>query len=169
VVLLRHLGKELSIPVPEVASLRALYSRGRTLSDHQELACRWLRFSWMTAHQRGALVRPLRDEVAGCADREQLLAHARRWLYEHRLLIVHDRALRALVTTASRELEADVAATIRRTVGPAQGMSTQLMRGPMRQLAREPHTTSQVGFLHHTRPWTAPFALAAFQISIESQ
>ncbi|MEY4546537.1 MAG: hypothetical protein RL685_2732 [Pseudomonadota bacterium] len=29
VVLLRHLGKELGIPVPDVASLRALYSRAR--------------------------------------------------------------------------------------------------------------------------------------------
>ncbi len=119
VVLLRHLGKELSIPVPDVASLRALYARGRSLGDHQELACRWLGFSWMTAHQRGALVRALRDEVVGCADREQLLAHARRWLYEHRLLIVHDRALRALVATASRDLEAELAATIRRTASPA--------------------------------------------------
>jgi hypothetical protein len=119
VMLLRDLGKELGIPVPDIASLRALYSRGRTLSDHQELACRWLGFSWMTPHQRGALVRVLRDEVVGCADREQLLAHARRWLYEHRLLIVHDRALRALVAAASRELEAETAATIRTIAPPA--------------------------------------------------
>jgi hypothetical protein len=118
VVLLRHLSKELGIPVPDVASLRALYSRGRTLSDHQELAWRWLGFSWMTPHQRGALVRVLRDEVVGCADREQLLAHARRWLHEHRLLIVHDRALRTLVASASRELEAETAATIRTTPVP---------------------------------------------------
>ena len=35
VVLLRHLGKELGIPVPDVASLRALYRRRSTLFDHQ--------------------------------------------------------------------------------------------------------------------------------------
>ena len=39
-VLLRHLGKELGIPVPDVASLRALYGRRRTLSEHQRLAWR---------------------------------------------------------------------------------------------------------------------------------
>jgi hypothetical protein len=78
VMLLRHLGKELGIRVPRRHLGRAPYSRGRTLSDHQELACRWLGFSWMTPHQRGALLRVLRDEVVGCADREQLLGHARR-------------------------------------------------------------------------------------------
>jgi hypothetical protein len=119
VALLRHLGKELGIPVPDVASLRALYARGRTLVDHQDLACRWLGFSWMTPHQRGVLVRVLRDEVVSCADREQLVALARRWLYEHRLLIVHARAIRAIVATATRELEADTAAAIRSTVPAA--------------------------------------------------
>jgi Domain of unknown function (DUF4158) len=44
VVLLRHLGKELSIPVPDVASLRALYRRRSTLFEHQQLACRVLGF-----------------------------------------------------------------------------------------------------------------------------
>src|SRR3546814_15142815 len=34
VALWRHLGNELGIAAPEVASLRAMYERGRTLFDH---------------------------------------------------------------------------------------------------------------------------------------
>lgn len=86
-VLWRHLSSELGIDAPELASLRAMYGRGRTLFDHQQVACESLGFRWMSEHQRRALVRELRDEVGRCADREQLLVRARQWLYEHRLLI----------------------------------------------------------------------------------
>jgi Domain of unknown function (DUF4158) len=76
-VLCRHLSTELGIDAPELASLRAMYGRGRTLFDHQQVACESLGFRWMSEHQRRALVRELRDEVARCADREQLLVRAR--------------------------------------------------------------------------------------------
>src|SRR3546814_2450195 len=64
VALWRHLGNELGIAAPEVASLRAMYERGRTLFDHQQVACTVLGFQWMSEHQRRSLVRELRDEVA---------------------------------------------------------------------------------------------------------
>lgn len=115
----RHLGSELGIDAPEVASLRALYGRGRTLFDHQQVACEALGFRWMTEHQRRALVRLMSDEVARCADREQLIVFARRWLYEHRLLIVHDRAIRALIAAALARFEAETSASIRSEV-PAE-------------------------------------------------
>jgi TnpA family transposase len=117
-VLWRHLGTELGIDAPELASLRAMYGRGRTLFDHQQVACESLGFRWMSEHQRRALVRELRDEVARCADREQLLVRARQWLYEHRLLIVHDRAIRTLIAAALAQLEAETGATIRAVVQP---------------------------------------------------
>ena len=115
-VLLRHLGSMLDIETPYLASLRALYARGRTLFDHQQQACEVLGFAWMTEHQRRALVRILRDEVAHSGDRERLLLHARHWLYEHRLIIVHDRAIRGLVAAALVELEAVTAQAIRAAV-----------------------------------------------------
>ena len=118
-VLLRHLGQMLGITTPDLASLRALYARGRTLFDHQQQACEALGFAWMTEHQRRALVRVLRDEVTHSADRERLLLHARHWLYEHRLLIVHDRVIRSLVAVALTELEAATAQAIRAAVPPA--------------------------------------------------
>jgi hypothetical protein len=72
----------------------------------------------MSEHQRRALVRELREEVARCANREQLLVRARQWLYEHRLLIVHDRAIRTLIAAALAQLEAETGATIRAVVQP---------------------------------------------------
>jgi len=76
----------------------------------------------MTEHQRRALVRILREEVARGADRERLLLHARHWLYEHRLLIVHERVIRGLMATALTELEAVTAKAIRAAV-PAGTLS----------------------------------------------
>lgn len=102
--LLRHFGRELDISTPDLVSLRALYARGRTLFDHQQQACECLGFQWMTEHQRRALVRVLRDEVAHCSDRERLLVLARQWLYDHRLLIVHDRVIRAMVAAIEHSL-----------------------------------------------------------------
>ena len=104
VALWRHLGNELGIAAPEVASLRAMYERGRTLFDHQQVACTVLGFQWMSEHQRRSLVRELRDEVARCADRDQLLVRARQWLYKNKLVIVHERAIRTLIAAALAQL-----------------------------------------------------------------
>ena len=52
------------------------------------------------------------------ADRERLLAHARGWLYEHQVLMVHDRVLRGLVAAALAELEAETALALRQAVAP---------------------------------------------------
>ena len=111
-VLQAHLSRELGIAAPDLASVRALYARGRTLFDHQQQACECLGFGWMTEHQRRALVRVLRDEVAQCADRERLLSHARQWLYDHKLLVLRDRDIRALAAAALVELERETAASI---------------------------------------------------------
>src|SRR3546814_20950088 len=80
-----------------------MYERGRTLFDHQQAACTVLGFQWMSEHQRRSLVRELRDEVARCADRDQLLVRARQWLYKNKLVIVHERAIRTLIAARSEE------------------------------------------------------------------
>ncbi len=72
----------------------------------------------MSEHQRCALVRLLGDEVSRCADRDQLLVFARHWLYEYRLLIIHDRAIRTLIAAALVHPEAETAAQIRAEVQP---------------------------------------------------
>ena len=151
----RHLGKELGVEAPELASLRALYGRGRTLFDHQQVACEALRFRWMSEHQRRALVRLLGDEVSRCADRDQLLVVARHWLYEHRLLIVHDRAIRTLIAAALVHLEAETAAQIRAEVQP--GVLERWC-----QAVAHPHTTGQT---RQSWLWAPPAKHSTRQIS----
>jgi hypothetical protein len=51
--LLRHLGRELNIAAPDLASLRALYARGRTLFDHQHQACECL--GWQATGEHPAI------------------------------------------------------------------------------------------------------------------
>ncbi len=90
----------------------------------------------MSEHQRRALVRLLGDEVSRCADWDQLLVFARHWLYEHRLLIVHDRAIRTLIAAALVHLEAQTAGQIRAEVQPGA-----LERWC--QTVAQPHATGQ--------------------------
>lgn len=111
-----HLGKELGVPPPEVASLKAMYSRGRTFFDHQQLAQETLGFGWPTDHQRRSFVHALRDEAIRFSDKDQLLNFARRWLYDRHFLIEHDRALRSQIVAALNLLEAETGATIATTV-----------------------------------------------------
>ena len=151
----RHLGNELGIDAPEIASLRAMYGRGRTLFDHQQVACEALGFRWMTEHQRRALVRLLSDEVSRCADREQLLVYARRWLYEHRLLIVHDRAIRALIAAALLHLEARTAESI------AAEVEAATLERWCRTIA-QPHPSGQT---HQSWLWAAPAKHSTRQIT----
>ena len=49
-----HLGKELAVRPPELASLKAMYARGRTLFDHRQLAQETLGFRLPTEHQNRA-------------------------------------------------------------------------------------------------------------------
>ena len=96
-----------------------MYERGRTLFDHQQVACTVLGFQWMSEHQRRSLVRNLCDEVDRCADRDQLLVRARQWLYKNKLVIVHERAIRTLIANALAQLETETGAAIVTDVDPA--------------------------------------------------
>jgi hypothetical protein len=114
----RHLGKEFGVAAPDLASLRTMYQRRRTLFEHQEVACETLGFHRLSEAQRRALVRVLRDELARTSDRQGLLQFSRRWLYEHRLIVLRERDLRALITKAIRQHEATLARTIVEAVDP---------------------------------------------------
>jgi hypothetical protein len=118
-LLWRHLGERFSVAAPDLASLRAMYRRAPTLIEHQQLAFDALGFQWLTGHHRRALVRVLRQELSRTDDRERLLGFARRWLYEHRLLIVHERLLRSMIAAARRQHEAQLAQQIDQTIEPS--------------------------------------------------
>ena len=65
----RHLGEQLGVATPDLASLRSMYQRRRTLFEHQEVACETLRFHWLSDALRRALARILRDELTRTSDR----------------------------------------------------------------------------------------------------
>ena len=97
-VLWNHLGAQLELDPPDLGRLRTLYeTRARTLIDHQVLAYQALGFRPMAEHQRRYVVRWLKERLTGRPDRGDLLYELKRWFYEHRILIVHDRLLRRLI------------------------------------------------------------------------
>ena len=151
----RHLGDQLRVGTPDIASLRALYRRQQTLFDHQRLACEALGFAWMNEGQRRYLVGVLYDEVARSADRDRLMRFARRWLYDHRLLILHDRALRKMIVVAVVQFEAALAKSIRRSVPPSL-----LARWEQTIAAMHASGTSTQGWL-----WAAPAKHSTRQIA----
>ena len=104
-----HLGQQLTIEPPEIASLRSLYlERARTLADHQKLAYQSMGFEYITEHQRRYLVRWLRETMAGRVERKSLLADLKRWLYEHQILQLRQRELVRIIATTQLSFEAVV-------------------------------------------------------------
>ena len=118
-LLWKHLGARFNVAAPDLASLRAMYRRAPTLIEHQQLACETLGFRWLSEHHRRGLVRVMREELTRTDDPQRLLGFARRWLYDHRLIIVHERRLRAMIATARRQHEAKLARRIADSVEPS--------------------------------------------------
>jgi hypothetical protein len=145
-MLWRHLGEQLQVAAPDLASLRAMYRRGQTLFEHQQLACEVLGFHWLSEPQRRALVRALRQELARTRDRQRLLVFARRWLYEHRLIIMHERSLRSTIVGATRQCEAALARSIH------AGIDGELLER-WRQALVMPH---EAGLSQQSWLWAAP-------------
>ena len=92
----RHLGAQFEIDAPDLASLRTMYRRRRTLFEQQDLACSVLGFHDVTEAQRRALVRAINAELSRTSDRQRLLQFARRWLYDHKQIIPRERELRGV-------------------------------------------------------------------------
>lgn len=107
--LLSHVGGQVGVPAPEIATLRSLYSdRPRTLADHQQLAYQELGFQQMTEHQRRYVVRWLREILAGRGGINGLLPELKRWFYEHQILLIADRELKRFIAEAVRDREAQL-------------------------------------------------------------
>ena len=150
-----HLGKELGVRAPELASLKALYGRRSTLFEHQQLAQQTLGFRGKTEHQNRAFVQVLRDEAARLPDKDQMLVFARRWLYDHKFLVENNRALRNQITNAMDLLETQTGASIAATV-------------PSDLLDKWHHTLAQLrhdGQTQQSWLWEAPAKHSTVQIA----
>ncbi len=71
----RHLYEQLGVTAPDLASLKGMYRRHRTLFEQQDLACEILGFRSLTEAQRRALIRALREEVTHTSDRGRRRSH----------------------------------------------------------------------------------------------
>ena len=101
-----HVGAQIGVTPPDMGTLTALYDgHTDTLVDHQMLAYQALGFSPVAEHQRRYLTRWLKERLAGQPRRTELLHELKRWLYEHRILIPHDRALKRLINQAVIDFE----------------------------------------------------------------
>ncbi|WP_157103536.1 Tn3-like element IS1071 family transposase, partial [Variovorax sp. WDL1] len=95
------------------------------------------------------------DEVARCADRDQLLVRARQWLYKNKLVIVHERAIRTLIAAALAQLEVETGTAIAASVDPA---TLDRWRASVSEL--RPDGQTQQSWL-----WAAPAKHSTRQIS----
>ena len=118
------------------------------------MACETLGSHWVSAAQRRAMVRVLREELGRTSDSARLLQFARRWLYEHRMSILRARELRTEIAKAIGTHKRQLACTIGGGVEPAllDEWRTTLTR------PRERGTTVQ------GRPWAAPVKHSSRQI-----
>ncbi len=114
----RHLGAQFEIDAPDLASLRTMYRRRRTLFEQQDLACSVLGFHDVTEAQRRALVRAINAELSRTSDRQRLLQFARRWLFDHKQIIPRERELRAYIAKAIRQHEATLVSEIVGAIDP---------------------------------------------------
>jgi hypothetical protein len=131
-----------------------MYQRRRTLFEHQEVACETLGFHWLSEAQRRAMVRVLRAELTRTSDRQRLLQFARRWLYEHRLIVLRDRDLRTMTIKAIREHEAGLARGLVEEVDP-------LLLARWRAAVTQSHES---GAAAQTWLWAAPAKHSSRQI-----
>ncbi len=59
----KHLGEQFDVAAPDLASLRAMYGRGNTPFEQQQLACEVLDFHWLSEGQRWTLSGAIRLEL----------------------------------------------------------------------------------------------------------
>src|ERR1700692_3440993 len=104
--LLKHLGEQLEIPAPTIATLRALYlKRRRTLYEHQRWAMEFLGMIRFEATDTPTFLQPLTEVVRAGVTGDHLLSAARKLLYERRFVIPGPRRVLALAQQAVVKVE----------------------------------------------------------------
>ena len=118
--LLRHLGKQLRMPAPDIATLRSIYRRRRsTLFEHRAWAMSHLGMRRLQASDAANVTGLLSDVVRSGVFGDQLLTAARRILYEQRIVIPGRRRLADLARVAMLAVETEAVVIIERDI-PAE-------------------------------------------------
>ncbi|MEM6416115.1 MAG: DUF4158 domain-containing protein, partial [Pseudomonadota bacterium] len=100
--ILHHLSAQLGISSPDLASIRSLYHRRRTLHDHQRWACEYSGFQTLTNVCVRGLTAHLRKEAVGTADNSALYRNGMIWLFHHHYILPPRRTLFTHVRDARR-------------------------------------------------------------------
>ncbi len=117
---LAHLGTELGIAPPRLASIRALYRRHRTLFEHQDAAKQALGLRDLTEHGERALNGFLRREAGDKFLVDELEQAARAWLRDHHYVQLPKRRLRRSASGARRHHDGGLLAGAVAAVGIEQ-------------------------------------------------
>lgn len=111
--LLKHLGKQLEIAAPTIATLRALYmKRRRTPYEHQHWAMEFLGVIRFEPTDTDKLLPSLCDVVRSAVSGDHLLTATRKLLYENRFVIPGTRRLSNLMQSAVSRVEHDALSLI---------------------------------------------------------
>jgi hypothetical protein len=102
---LRHVANALALPAPDIATLRALYLREKTLFAHQAWAWKFAGFHWAEVVDVTAVVDALVAGTAVTLDRHRLVRQAREELYARRCLIPRERDIEDWVRRAIQLIE----------------------------------------------------------------
>jgi Domain of unknown function (DUF4158) len=102
---LAHLGQVVGCPPPRIASIRALYSRRRTLFDHQAAARQLLGRREVPEHGLRGLTAYLRREAIGTYSGTELASKARIWLIGGNYVLPREREIRRQTIRALRHHE----------------------------------------------------------------
>jgi hypothetical protein len=81
---LKHVARTLALPAPDIATLRALYRREKTMFAHQAWAWKFAGFHWAETVDVTAVVDALIAGTAVTLDRHRLARQAREELYARR-------------------------------------------------------------------------------------
>ena len=94
---LRHLGRQFSRPVPDIATLRTLYRRRKTRSEHQRWAIQQWGLREFDAETERRLTEHIGARTHATLSRGRLEQAAREWLYRAYVAIPRRRVVTDLV------------------------------------------------------------------------
>jgi TnpA family transposase len=115
--LLKHLGEQIEIAAPTIATLRALYlKRRRTLYEHQRWAMDLLGVIRFEPTDTEKLLPSLCDVARAGVSGDHLLTATRKLLYEARFVIPGTRRLSNLMQAAVSRVEHDASSMIERMI-----------------------------------------------------
>ncbi len=118
--LLRYISTQLGLPALTIASLKSIYTRPKTLNEHQRWAMKTLGFSRATAEQEPDLLLFLCQEARYAAGVDVLVDRAKEWLYQRRYLALANRMIRDVARRAMAESEETLFRLFQEQIPPAK-------------------------------------------------